>query len=91
MQRLNFRSLTTLMLFGIIFAVCGPVSAARAADNIVPVSPTNNSTVTIPAGSATLKVRFKTNNGFQPIAVTLKLLSVAKRSDTTSIGAGRCV
>ena len=73
MQRLNLRSLTTLIAFGAIFAVCGPVSAARAADNIVPFNPTNNATVNIPAGSAKLKVTFSTNNGFQARAVTLSL------------------
>src|SRR4051812_28943881 len=34
MKRLNRRSVTALILFGTILALCGPVSAARAEDNM---------------------------------------------------------
>lgn len=73
MKRLNIRSLTTLVLFGIIFVAFGPASSARAADNIVFVNPTNNATVNVGSGSSPMLVKFKMNNGFLPVLATLTL------------------
>ncbi len=75
MKRLNIQSLTTLVLFGIIFAACGPAPSARADDppNIVFVDPTNNATVNVGPLSSKLKVNFKTHNGFNPLLVEVRL------------------
>ena len=73
--RNSYQSLTTLVLFGIIFAACGPDSSARADDlpNIEFIDPTKNATVNVGPLSSKMKVKFKTNNGFAPITATLSL------------------
>lgn len=83
MKRLNIRSLTTLVLFGIIFAACGPASSASGqSPNIVFVDPTNNATVNVGPLSSKLKVTFKTNNGFNPLLVEVRLSGGTPISET---------
>ncbi len=69
MKRFSTRSLTTLALFGIILAA----SSAHAAENIEFLDPTNNATVTVGPGNTRMKVKFKTNNGFNPLQASLRL------------------
>jgi len=82
--RNSYQSLTTLVLFGIIFAACGPDSSARADDlpNIEFIDPTKNATVNVGPLSSKLKVNFKTHNGFNPLLVEVRLSGGTPISET---------